>query len=62
MIDVCDTMVRAERFNKLKVGDRVFYEHNGIKTRQVQKISKTSVIVKEGDCNVRVAWNKIFMA
>ena len=62
MVNLNDTMNKAKQFNEIKLNDRIVYRHNGIKTRRVQKISKTSVIVNEGDKQVRVAWDKIIRA
>lgn len=62
MVNLDDIMIKANQFNNIKVGDRIVYKHNGIKTRRVQNVSKTSVIVIENDRPVRIGWEKIVRA
>lgn len=46
----------------IKVGDRIVYQHNGIKTRRVQKLSKKSASVLEGEKTVNVRYDQIIRA
>lgn len=63
MIDLNDIKLKAERFNALEVGDRIFYKkRNHVLTRRVQKIGKQSVIVIEDGKKKSVNFSRIFMA
>lgn len=46
----------------IKVGDRIVYQHNGIKTRRVQKVTKKSASVIEGDKMVHIRYDQIIRA
>lgn len=46
----------------VKVGDRIVYQHNGVKTRRVQRVTKKSASVMEGDKEVRVRYDQIIRA
>ena len=53
---------RVDLLNLVKVGDRIVYQHNGIKTRRVQKVTHKSVMVKEGDKSCRIRYDQIIRA
>ena len=46
----------------IKVGDRIVYQHNGVKTRRVTKVTRKSVIVVEGDKKARIRYDQIIRA
>ena len=46
----------------IKVGDRIVYQHNGIKTRRVTKVTRKSVLVVENDKVCRIRYDQIARA
>jgi hypothetical protein len=63
MSGIAYNALRSFDLTKLvKVGDRIVYQHNGVKTRRVQKVTKKSVSVQEGDKMVRIRYDQIIRA
>lgn len=46
----------------VEVGDRIIYQHNGIKTRRVIKVTQKSVVVLENDKACRIRYDQIIRA
>jgi len=63
MSGIAYNALRSFDLTKLvRVGDRIVYQHNGVKTRRVQKVTKKSVSVQEGDKMVRIRYDQIIRA
>jgi len=63
MVGIAFNSLRNFDLTKLvKVGDRIVYQHNGVKTRRVQRVTKKSASVMEGDKEVRVRYDQIIRA
>jgi hypothetical protein len=63
MVGIAYNSLRNFDLTKLvKVGDRIVYQHNGVKTRRVQRVTKKSASVMEGDKEVRVRYDQIIRA
>ena len=63
MVGIAYNSLRDFDLTKLvKVGDRIVYQHNGVKTRRVLKVTKKSVSVAEGDKEVRIRYDQIIRA
>lgn len=63
MVGIAYNSLRDFDLTKLvKVGDRIIYQHNGIKTRRVQKVTKKSASVIEGDKMVHIRYDQIIRA
>lgn len=63
MSGIAYNALRSFDLTKLvKVGDRIVYQHNGVKTRRVQKVTKKSVSVQEDDKMVRIRYDQIIRA
>lgn len=63
MVGIAYNSLRDFDLTKLvKVGDRIVYNHNGIKTRRVTKVTKKSAYVPEGDKVVGIRYDQIIRA
>ncbi len=63
MVGIAYNSLRDFDLTKLvKVGDRIVYQHNGVKTRRVQKVTKKSASVMEGNKEVRIRYDQIIRA
>lgn len=63
MVGIAYNSLRDFDLTKLvKVGDRIVYQHNGVKTRRVQRVTKKSASVMEGDKMVHIRYDQIIRA
>lgn len=63
MVGIAYNSLRDFDLTKLvEVGDRIVYQHNGIKTRRVGRVTKKSVYVMEGDKIVHIRYDQIIRA
>ena len=63
MVGIAYNSLRNFDLTKLvKVGDRIVYQHNGIKTRRVGRVTKKSAYVMEGNKIVHIRYDQIIRA
>ena len=63
MVGIAYNSLRNFDLTKLvKVGDRIVYQHNGIKTRRVGRVTKKSAYVMEGKKIVHIRYDQIIRA
>jgi hypothetical protein len=63
MVGIAYNSLRDFDLTKLvKVGDRIIYQHCGVKTRRAQKVTKKSAIIIEEGKEVRIRYDQIIRA